>query len=133
MKNIIFFVTLLSLVAVGGAFAITNPNEEDYADFLSTTMADRVQSSLCQPEGLSEWLGRVGEALSQACEGIVAGSESLTDEEIQQLIVDNTDYKNRILFSTYVTETPFGNYRAIGYLNRFTVREQQNNAQENQN
>ena len=97
----------------------TNPTEEDYAEYLSQTVADEVQSSLCQPEGFSEWLGRVGEALSSACQGILAGGESLSQAEVEDLIVENTQYNNRIFLSTYVTESPFGNYRAIGFLNRF--------------
>jgi Domain of unknown function (DUF4359) len=125
MKKMFSFLALLSLMALGGVLFITNPTEEDYAQYLSATLSDEVEESLCQPEGFSEWLGKVGEALSKACQGIIAGGESLSQEEIQALIIDNTDYKNRILFSTYISETPFGNYRAIGVFNRFILRDQQ--------
>lgn len=124
MKKVIPTVALLSLAALGATLAITRPDEEAYAAYLSTQMADEVEDSICQSEGFSTWLGKVGEALSRACEGLVAGGKSLTEEEIQQLIIENTEYGNRILFSTYITETPFGNYRAYGFLNRFIVKEQ---------
>ncbi len=124
MKKVVPSIALFSLVALGGALFITNPTEEDYAQYLSTTVADEVEASVCQPEGFAEWLGRVGEAISKACQGVVAGSESLTAEEVQDLIVTNTERKNRLLFSTYVTETPFGNYEAIGFFDRFVLREQ---------
>jgi hypothetical protein len=126
MKKLFSSLALLSLVALLGTLFITNPSEEDYAQYLSQTLSDEVEGSLCQPEGFSEWLGKVGEALSKACQGIIAGGESLSQEEIQALIIDNTNYKNRILFSTYISETPFGNYRAIGVFNRFILRDQQN-------
>ena len=124
MKKVISSVALLSLLALGGTLFVTRPDEKDYAAFLSEQMADRVEASVCQPEEFSKWLGRVGEALSKACEGIVAGGESLSQAEVQQLIIDNTDYSNRIFFSTYITETPFGNYRAFGLFNRFIIKEQ---------
>lgn len=124
MKKVVPSIALFSLVALGGVLLITNPNEADYARYLSSTVADEVEASVCQPEGFSEWLGRVGEAISKACQGVVAGSESLTAEEVQDLIVTNTERKNRLLFSTYETETPFGNYKAIGFLDRFMLQEQ---------
>jgi hypothetical protein len=125
MKKMFSFLALLSLVALGGVLFITNPTEEDYAQYLSQTLSDEVEGSLCQPEGFSEWLGKVGEALSKACQGIIAGGESLSQDEIQSIIIENTDYKNRIFFSTYISETPFGNYRAIGVFKRFILRDQQ--------
>ena len=114
----------LSLALIGAAMIVTRPDEEDYAAYLSEQMATRVEASLCRPDDFSQWLGRVGEALSSACEGILSGGESLSKEEVQRLIIDNTDYNNRIFFSTYVTETPLGSYRALGLLNRFIIREQ---------
>jgi hypothetical protein len=125
MKKLLSSLALLSLMAVLGALFITNPTEEDYAQYLSATLTDKVEGSVCQPEGFSEWLGKVGEAISEACQGLVSGGESLSQEDIQSLIIDNTDYKNWILFSTYDSETPLGNYRAIGVFNRFIFREQQ--------
>ncbi|MFK8185469.1 MAG: DUF4359 domain-containing protein [Phormidesmis sp.] len=124
MKKVLASLALLSLVTLGGTLFLTRPNEEDYAAFLAEQMADRVETSVCQPDEFSKWLGKVGEALSRACEGLIAGGESLSKEEVQQLIIDNTDYSNRILFSTYITETPFGNYRAFGLFNRFIIKEQ---------
>ncbi len=124
MKKVVPSLALLSLAALGGALAFTNPSEEDYAQHLSQTAAANVEASVCQPEGFAEWLGKVGEALSQACTGLVAGGESLSQAEVQDIIVENTEYKNRILFSTYTTETPFGDYKGIGFFNRFIIEEQ---------
>ncbi len=124
MKKLFSSLALLSLAALLGTLFITNPTEEDYAQYLSATLTDEVEGSLCQPEGFSEWLGKVGEAISKACQGVIAGGESLSQDDIKALIIDNTDYKNRILFSTYDSETPLGNYRAIGLFNRFILREQ---------
>ncbi|MEO1792446.1 MAG: DUF4359 domain-containing protein [Cyanobacteria bacterium J06629_19] len=113
---------LVSVAALGGALLFTNPNEDDYASYLSQEMTIEAQNALCAPEGFSNWLGKVGEALSSACQGILAGGEALSKEEVQELIKENTDYKNRFLFSTYDTQTPFGNYRAIGVFDRFILR-----------
>ncbi len=124
MKKIVPSLLLVSLLALGGALFFTNPNEQDYAQYLAETVSDDIEQSVCQPEGFSKWLGKVGQALSQACQGIVTGGEALSKAEVQQLIVDNTEYQNRILFSTYVTESPVGSYRAIGYFNRFSLQEQ---------
>ncbi len=125
MKKLFSSLALLSLVALLGTLFITNPTEEDYAQYLSARLVDKVEGSVCQPEGFSEWLGKVGEAISKACQGIVAGGESLSQEDIEAIIIDTTDYKNRVLFSTYDSETPLGNYRAIGIFNRFILREPQ--------
>lgn len=113
---------LLSLAALGGMLFFTNPSEEDYAEYLSQTLTEEAQLALCQPEGFAEWLGKVGEALSGACEGLIAGGGSLSQEDLQTLIIDSTDYKNRVLFSTYTTETPFGSYEGIGLFNRFFLK-----------
>lgn len=110
---------LLSLVALGGALVITNPTKEDYATYLSQTMSDEAQASLCQPEGFSEWLGKIGEALSGACQEVIAGGKNLSAAEIQATLVANTERQERFFFSTYETETPFGNYKAIGVFDRF--------------
>ena len=128
-KSSIALLLLFSSVTASVALFFTRPDEKDYAIYLSEQIGDRVEASVCRPEDFSEWLGRVGEALSKACEGILASGETLSQEEVQQLIIDNTDYINRILFSTYVTETPFGNYRAFGLFNRFIVREQTEQAE----
>lgn len=121
---------LLSLAALGGALAFTNPNEDDYAAYLSQTVSTEVQVALCDPEGFSNWLGRVGEALSQACQGILAGGEQLSEAEVQNVIKENTKYSNYVLFSTYITDTPFGDYRAIGVFDRFFLEESEENLEE---
>ncbi|MGB3299937.1 MAG: DUF4359 domain-containing protein [Phormidesmis sp.] len=124
MKKTVPSLALLFLLALAVALLVTNPNEEDYAQYLSQTVAEQTKGSLCQPEGFSKWLGKVGEAMSQACQGIINGGESLSKEDIQQLIITNTEYHNRFIFSTYITQSPIGNYRAIGVFNRFFLSEQ---------
>lgn len=121
--KIISTLAALSLVALGGALVVTNPSEEKYAQHLSQTITVETQATLCQPKEFSEWLGKVGEFLSDACEELVAGGKKLSDAEIQAMIVDNTDHTNRIVFSTYETKSPFGNYRAIGVLGQFFTHE----------
>ena len=116
---------LLSIAAIGGTLAFTNPDEDDYAMYLSQTVNTEVQVALCDPEGFSNWFGKVGEALSGACQSLLSNGEKLSAEEVQGLIKENTTYKNRILFSTYNTETPFGDYKAIGVFNRFFLEEVQ--------
>ncbi|MEL6158262.1 MAG: DUF4359 domain-containing protein [Cyanobacteria bacterium J06554_11] len=118
-------IALLSIAALGGTLALTNPNEDDYAAYLSQTVSADVQVALCDPEGFSNWLGKVGEALSNACQGLLSNGEKLSAEEVRDLIKENTEYANRIFFSTYITETPFGNYRAIGVFDRFILKENQ--------
>ncbi|MEL6489469.1 MAG: DUF4359 domain-containing protein [Cyanobacteria bacterium J06621_3] len=112
---------LVSLAALGGALFFTNPNEDDYAAYLSSQVTVEARTALCAPEEFSDWLGKVGEALSSACQGVLSGGGRLSEDEVQGLIKENTDYKNRFLFSTYDTETPFGNYRAIGVFDRFIL------------
>ncbi len=116
-------VALLSLIALGGTLAVTNPSEEDYAQYLSESVTGETQVAVCQPEGFSQWLGKVGEAISQVCQGAIASGQSLSADETETLIIDNTEYSNRVFFSTYITETPFGDYRAIGVFNRFFLQE----------
>ena len=124
MKKIVPSLAILSLLALGGALFITNPNEEDYAQYLSQTVADRTEESMCQPEGFSEWLGKVGEAISKACQGVITGGKRLSEDDIRELIITNTEYNNRFLFSTYITKSPLGDYRAIGVFNKFFLHEQ---------
>lgn len=112
---------LLSLLALGGALIITNPSEDDYATFLSQRVSTEAQVALCDPEGFTNWLGRVGAALSQACQGLLAGGETLSESEVQSIIRDSTEYRNWLFFSTYVTQTPFGDYKAIGVFDRFIL------------
>ncbi|MGB3791062.1 MAG: DUF4359 domain-containing protein [Phormidesmis sp.] len=113
---------LLSLLALGGALIITNPNEDDYAAYLSKTVSTEAQVALCDPEGFTNWLGRVGAAFSQACQGLLSGGETLSENEVQSIIKDSTEYKNWLFFSTYITQTPFGDYKAIGVFERFLLR-----------
>lgn len=113
---------LLSIAALGGALFLTNPNEEDYAAYLSQEITVEAQSELCDPERFSNWLGRVGEALSSACQSVLAGGGQISEVETQELIKENTDYSNYYLFSTYDTQTPFGNYRAVGAFDRFVLQ-----------
>ncbi|MEL6939595.1 MAG: DUF4359 domain-containing protein [Cyanobacteria bacterium J06598_1] len=120
---------LISVAALGGALFFTNPTEDDYAAYLSGEITVEAQNALCDPEGFANWLGKVGAALSSACQGILAGGEALSEEEVQDLIKESTAYKNRFLFSTYDTETPFGNYRAIGVFDRFILREAAENVE----
>lgn len=124
MKKIVPSLAILFVLALGGALFVTNPNEEDYAQYLSKMVADRTEESMCQPEGFSEWLGKVGKAISQACQGVITGGKRLSEDNIRELIITNTEYNNRFLFSTYITESPLGNYRAIGVFNKFFLREQ---------
>jgi len=123
---------LLSLAALGGTLAFTNPNEDDYAAYLSKTVTVEAQATLCSPEDFSTWLGKIGEALSSACQSILAGGEKLSEDQVQEIIKDSTEYKNRFLFSTYDTETPFGNYRAIGLFDRFIISSSEETATESE-
>ena len=124
MKKTVPSLAIIALLALCGALFVTNPNEEDYAQYLSQTVAAQTKESACQPEGFSEWLGKVGEAISKVCQGVINGGERLSEDDIQELIITNTEYNNRFLFSTYVTKSPLGDYRAIGVFNKFFLREQ---------
>jgi hypothetical protein len=121
---------LLSLIALGGALIITNPNEDDYAAYLSERVSTEAKVALCDPESFTNWLGKVGAALSQACQGLLSGGETLSETEVQALIKNNTEYQNRLFFSTYITQTPFGNYRAIGVFDRFVLQPEEANSSE---
>ncbi len=117
--KIVSSLALLSLAALGGALVITNPTKEDYVVYLSQSLSDEAQLALCQPEGFSAWLGKIGEALSSACQRAISGGKNLSAAEIQETLAANTERKERFFFSTYETKTPFGSYRAIGAFDRF--------------
>ncbi|MEL6354158.1 MAG: DUF4359 domain-containing protein [Cyanobacteria bacterium J06627_28] len=122
--------TLIAIAALGGTLAFTNPNEDDYAVFLSDAVNEKVQEEICNSGRLSEWLGRVGDALSGVCQNVVTSGGKLSEREVQTFIKDNTDYNNRFFFSTYTTDLPFGTYRGFAVFNKFILRpieEEQNN------
>ena len=115
--------TLISLAALGGALAFTNPSEDDYAAFLSDRVETRVQAEVCGTDALSNWLGKIGDALGDFCQSLVSEGGDLTEAEVQSFIKESTDYKNRFLFSTYTTEFPFGTYKGVAVFNQFLLRE----------
>lgn len=114
--------TLISIAALGSALAFTNPNEDEYAVFLSDAVNVKVQEEICNSDRLSEWLGRVGDALSGICQNVVTSGGELSEREVQTFIKDNTDYNNRFFFSTYTTELPFGTYKGVAVFNRFILQ-----------
>ncbi|MBE9064345.1 DUF4359 domain-containing protein [cf. Phormidesmis sp. LEGE 11477] len=123
-------IALLSLLALGAASIITNPNENDYADYLAQNISVETKETLCNPEGFSNWLGKVGAVISEACQGIVTGGKALTEDELQTIIKDETEYKNRLFFSTYDTQMPIGDdYRAVGIFGQFILQEQASEAE----
>ena len=114
--------TLISIAALGGALAFTNPNEDEYAVFLADAVNVKVQEEICNSGKLSEWLGRVGDALSGICQNVVTSGGELSEKEGQTFIKDNAAYDKRIFISTIAPALPFGTYKGFAVFNKFILQ-----------
>ncbi|MGC1308675.1 MAG: DUF4359 domain-containing protein [Phormidesmis sp.] len=109
---------LLSLAALGGTLAFTNPSEADYADYVSQTMSNEAQAYLCEPKGEIPSLSqRIDEAVSGLCQSTIG--KVLGNDSIEEIVAENTERKNYLFFSTYETKAPLETYKTVGIFDRF--------------
>lgn len=106
-----------SAIAAGGTLFFTNPTEEDYAQYASQALTEEVQASLCEASGIPPLSERIDRAISGFCERTVG--RFLSSEQVKEVLLENTERKNRFLFSTYETALPEQTYKAVGLFNRF--------------
>ena len=106
-----------SAIAIGGTLFFSNPTEEDYAQYASQALTEEVQASLCEANGIPPLSERIDRAVSGFCERTVG--RLLSSEQVKEVLLENTERKNRFLFSTYETAFPEQTYKAVGLFNRF--------------
>lgn len=124
--KILGYVGLGALVAV---LAVTNPDQEAYADFAAETLATEARTALCEQEnGLGGLLGEIGdvigETLGNLCDRALTEERIIGQENIEQFISENTQRQNFLVFSIYTTEIPAVRVKSVGVLNRFIPFEQ---------
>ena len=115
--KIISLVVISSVAAIGGVLFLTNPNKEDYARYASQTLTAEVQTSLCRANDIPPLFERIDSAIQGFCERTVG--RVVSSEAIEDIVLENTDRKNRLFFSTYETTLPQQTYRTVGVFNRF--------------
>lgn len=116
--KVIPLILTVSVAALGGTLFFTNPTEADYAQYASQTLAEEVQASLCAAEnGIPPLLERLDQAISGFCEKTVG--RLLSSDQVQEVLLENTERKNRFFFSTYETTFPNQTYKSVGLFNRF--------------
>lgn len=115
--KLIPIVLTASVLAVGGALFFTNPSEEDYVQYAAQSLTEDVQRSLCEAEGIPPLLERLDDAIGSFCERTVG--RLISSDVVSDVLLENTERKNRVFFSTYETTFPSQTYKAIGLFDRF--------------
>jgi len=115
--KIIPLVLTVSVAAVGGTLFFTNPTEADYAQYASQVLTDEVQGSLCEAKGIPPLSEKIDQAISGFCERTIGSL--LSSDRAQDILLENTERKNRFLFSTYETTFSEQTYKSVGLFNRF--------------
>lgn len=115
--KLIPLILLGSVAIAGGASFLTNPTEADYAQYASQRLTEEVQASLCQASGIPPLSERLDRAISGFCERTVG--RVVSSDAVEEILLENTERKNRIFFSTYETALPQQTYKAVGVFNRF--------------
>ena len=109
---------LIGSVAIAGAAAfLTNPKEEDYAQYASQRLTEEVQASLCEASGIPPLSESLDNAISGFCKRTVG--RVVSSEAVEEIVLENTERKNRLFFSTYETALPRQTYKSVGVFNRF--------------
>lgn len=118
--KLISAIAAITITALSGALFATNPTEADYADYAAQTLSDEVQDFLCRPDNagsIPPISTRIDRAISGLCERTIGSL--LSSEEVQEVLLTNTERKNRFLFSTYETTFPDRTYKTIGAFGQF--------------
>jgi hypothetical protein len=119
----------VTLVGLGGALAITNPDQSAYEDYATRqlTIYLRDQSGeLCRntPDFLNEFL-QGGDRCAVLVEGLLTDNQ----DQIRQLISRQTQRQNYFFASVYKTDLevhsllPSYRFRTVGVFNNFFVYE----------
>lgn len=110
-------IAILSGTALVSALVVTNPSEADYANFVSQTLDREAKAYLCEAEGIPPLSERLDGLIGNLCEQFV--NRVVSADQLQQLLMENTQRQNRWLWSTYQTRLPTKTYRFIGILGKF--------------
>lgn len=100
LKTATLFISA-ALVAVCGALAITNPEQEDYEDYAVVELTNYLRTEgddLCGqiPDFLQELVGN-------GCSALVGNILDNNQNQIRRLITDQTERENYYIFSIYTT------------------------------
>ena len=117
--KIVAAIASVALVGVGGAMAISNPNEEAYNEYAVTRLSEYLQNDVC-----AKAPSTFGNILRDQCSSFVESNQS----EIAELVANSTERQNFIVFSLYKTELslkrylpflPSYQFETVGALNDF--------------
>ncbi len=109
------------ILVLTGGLAITNPTQRDYEQYAMRQLSYHLRESVCNqlPAGF--------ENLASECRSL---GQTLIDTgrpQLQQIIFEQTDRQNYILFSTYRTQLSFSNltpvyqFQSIGIAQQFFI------------
>ena len=118
--KLISAIAALSITALGGTLFVTNPTKADYGEYAAQTLTDEVQDFLCRPGNAGSVppiSARIDRAISGLCDRTIGNI--LSSEDVQDVLLTNTERKNRFIFSTYETTFPDRTYKTVGVLGRF--------------
>lgn len=112
-------ITLLVAAVVGGmgvVMALTNPSQSSYEEYATVQLTEYVKDEVCQdaPKILGNFLAR-------SCDELLDSSHPA----IQKIISANTQRKNLIFFSIYITDLsvsssiPSYHFESVGVLQKF--------------
>jgi Domain of unknown function (DUF4359) len=110
----------VGLILTVGAIAagITNPDQETYQNFATTKVDLYIQE-----QGCAKIPASLGDFLQNQCKLLV----KKMNPELANLVIKNTQRKNFLLFSVYVTELtlpsplPSYHFETLGGLNNFWI------------
>ncbi|MDY6781910.1 MAG: DUF4359 domain-containing protein [Cyanobacteriota bacterium] len=108
-----------TLAAVAAAMALTNPSPDDYESFAVEYLTQYLKENACKK--LPPELGGLGQQWCQAVGGTVVDTGR---PQLQQLIGNETQRSNFILFSVYRTRLAVGplppyEFETLGILQQF--------------
>ncbi|MDY7014270.1 MAG: DUF4359 domain-containing protein [Cyanobacteriota bacterium] len=109
----------ITLVGLAAGMAITNPSSSDYESFATEHLTQYLKDNACQK--LPSELGGVGQQWCQALGNTVVDTGR---PQLQQLIANQTQRSNFILFSVYRTRLALGpfppyEFETLGILQQF--------------
>ncbi|NJK99022.1 MAG: DUF4359 domain-containing protein [Spirulinaceae cyanobacterium RM2_2_10] len=109
------------LIVLGGGLIVTNPSQHDYEEYAVQQLSHYLRQSVCNqlPEEFQH--------LGSECRSL---GQTLIDTgrpQLEQLIFEQTERQNYVLFSTYRTRlafstlTPIYEFQTVGILQHFYI------------
>lgn len=112
-------ITLIGAVAIAGlgvVMALTNPNQSTYEQYAAEQLTEYIKDEVCQDA--PKFLGNL---LQHNCDQLIESSSPA----LQKIISTNTQRKNLIFFSVYITDLsvsssiPAYHFESVGVLQKF--------------